>query len=115
MMSSAVAFQMKGWGSSFQCSAQTVIASMRSATDVKTPRRRRLSVSSLNQRSTMLSQELEVGVKCRCQRRRSLWANHFRTSGVLCADRLSKITCTENPRSTVASICLKNASTSVPA
>ncbi len=38
-------------------------------------------MSSLNHRSTRLSQELEVGVKCRCQRRRSLCANHFRTSG----------------------------------
>ena len=70
MMSSAVAFQMKGLGSLFQCSAQTVIALVRSATLVNAPRRRRLSVSSLNHRSTRLVQELEVGVKCSCQRAR---------------------------------------------
>src|SRR6478672_21374 len=108
-MSATVAFQMNGFGLLFQCSAQTVIASVRSATEVNTPRRKRLSVSSLNQRSTRFNQELEVGVKCRCQRRRSLCANHFPISGVLCADRLSKITCTDNPRGTLASICLKNA------
>ena len=62
MMSSAVAFQMKGLGSAFQCSAQVVIAAVRSATLVNAPRRRRLSVSSLNQRSIRFSQELEVGV-----------------------------------------------------
>ncbi len=63
MMSSAVAFQMNGLGSVFQCSAQVVIAVARSLTLVKTPRRRRRSVSSLNQRSIRLSQELDVGVK----------------------------------------------------
>ena len=86
MMSSAVAFQTKGLGSRFQCSAQVVIAAVRSATLLKAPRRRRLSVSSLNQRSMRFSQELEVGVKCRCQRRRSLCANHFAISGVECAE-----------------------------
>ena len=39
MISSAVAFQMKGLGSVFQCSAQRVIAVVRSATEVNTPRR----------------------------------------------------------------------------
>ena len=77
MMSSAVAFQMKGLGSVFQWSAQVVMALVRSATLVKVPRRRRLSVSSLNQRSIRFSHELEVGVKCRCQRRRSRCASHF--------------------------------------
>src|SRR5690349_14880675 len=114
-MSSTVAFQTNGLGSLFQCSAQTVMAWVRSATEVNTPRRRRLSVNSLNQRSIRFNQELEVGVKCRCQRRRSLCANHLRTSGVLCADRLSRITWTDRPRGTWASICLKNASTSFPA
>ena len=38
-------------------------AVLRSATLLKVPRRSRLSVSSLNQRSMRLSQELEVGVK----------------------------------------------------
>ena len=45
---------------------------VRSATLLNTPRRSRLSFSSLNQRSIRLSQELEVGVKCKCQRRRVL-------------------------------------------
>ena len=61
-MSSAVAFQTNGFGFSFQCSAHVVIASVRSATLVKMPRRNRLSVSSLNHRSTRFSQELDVGV-----------------------------------------------------
>jgi len=38
MIWSAVAFQMKGFGSVFQCSAHRVIASVRSATEVNTPR-----------------------------------------------------------------------------
>ena len=45
---------------------------VRSATLVNTPRRSRLSFSSLNQRSIRLSHELEVGVKYKCQRRRVL-------------------------------------------
>jgi len=40
MMSSAVTFQMKALGSSFQWSAQTVIAWMRSATELNTHSRR---------------------------------------------------------------------------
>ncbi|MGY4646366.1 hypothetical protein ACVWWN_000162 [Mycobacterium sp. URHB0021] len=42
------------------------------------------------------------------------WTNHFAISGVECADRLSKTTCTPSPRGTAASIYLKNRSTSVP-
>lgn len=87
MISSAVAFHTNGFGSVFQCCAQVVMACLRSSTLVNTPRRSRLSVSSLNQRSTTFSQELEVGVKCRCQRRRSLWASHFVTSGAVWAER----------------------------
>src|SRR5258705_8661925 len=54
------------------------------------------------------SQELEVGVKCMFQRRRSLCANHFAIADVQCADRLSRMTCTSWSRETAASICLKN-------
>ncbi len=57
----AVAFQTNGVGSVFQCSAQTVMASVRSATLVNRPRRSRLSVNSLNHRSTRFSQDEEVG------------------------------------------------------
>ena len=72
MICSAVAFHTNGFGSVFQCSAHSVIAAVRSATLVNTPRRSRLSFSSLNQRSIRLSHELEVGLKCKCQRRRVL-------------------------------------------
>ena len=60
MICSAVAFHTNGFGSVFQCSAHSVIAAVRSV------------CSSLNQRSIRLSHELEVGVKCKCQRRRVL-------------------------------------------
>ena len=73
MISAAVTFQMNGLGSSFQWVAQSSMAASSSETLVNTPRRRRRSVSSLNQRSMRLVQELDVGVKCRCQRRRSRW------------------------------------------
>ena len=53
MISSAVAFQMKGLGSVFQCSAHRVIARVRSATEVNTPRRSRLSVLSMMKDSTL--------------------------------------------------------------
>ena len=62
MICSAVAFHTNGFGSVFQCSAHSVIAAVRSATLVNTPRRSRLSFSSLNQRSIRLSQV------CQCPR-----------------------------------------------
>ena len=61
MICSAVAFHTNGFGSVFQRSAHSVIAAVRSATLVNTPRRSRLSLSSLNQRSIRSSHELEVG------------------------------------------------------
>lgn len=78
--------------SRFQRSAQLVIAALCSATLVNRPRRSALSVSSLNQRSTKFSRELEVGVNWRCQRARSRWSSHRVISGALWVDRLSKIT-----------------------
>ena len=114
MMSAAVAFQMNGVGSWFQWLVQIWIASSSSATLVNVPRRRRRSVSSLNQRSMRLVHELDVGVKCRCQRRRSRCASHLAISGVLWAERLSRMTWTASPRGTDASICLKNLRTSLP-
>ena len=44
------------------------MATSRSATLLKTPRRMRLSVISPKKRSTRLSQDAEVGVKCRWKR-----------------------------------------------
>ena len=83
MICSAVAFHTNGFGSVFQCSAHSVIAAVRSATLVNTPRRSRLSFSSLNQRSIRLSHELEVAVKCKCRGAGSLCASHFFTSGAV--------------------------------
>ena len=59
---------------------------------MNTPRRSRRSVSSLNQRSTRLSHDEQVGVKCRCQRARLGSASHLATGGALCAERLSSTT-----------------------
>ena len=97
MIAAVVAFQMNGFGSSFQAEAQVVIASVSSGTLVKAPRRSRLSVSSLNQRSMRFSQELDVGVKRRCHRRRSRCANQVVISGALWAERLSSTTWTASP------------------
>ena len=48
---------------------------MRSLTLVNTPRRRRRSVSCLNQPSTRFSHDELVGVKCRCHRARLGWSS----------------------------------------
>jgi hypothetical protein len=57
------------------------MAVMRSGTELKLPRRRALSVSSRNQRSTRFSLD-EVGVKCVWNR---LWRrSQVYTSGCLC-------------------------------
>ena len=61
MISSAGLCQMKGFGSSFQCSAQISMASIKWGTEVNAPRRSRRSVSSLNQRSMRLSHERMSG------------------------------------------------------
>ena len=83
MICSAAAFHTNGFGSVFQCSAHSVIAAVRSATLLNTPRRSRLSFSSLNQSSIRLSHELEVGVKCKCQRRRVLVRQPLLHSGAV--------------------------------
>jgi hypothetical protein len=44
-------------------------------------------LSTENQHSTRLSHDELVGVKCRCQRRRFLWASQSRTGWLLWADR----------------------------
>jgi len=62
MISWAVLCQMNGFGFLFQCSVHTSMESMSWSTLVKLSRRRRLSVSSLNQRSMRFSHDDEVGV-----------------------------------------------------
>jgi cyanate permease len=78
---SAVLVQMKGLGSLFHSLIQMRMSRWRSMTLRWALRRSLRLVSWANQRSTRLSRELLVGVKCRWNRgwRRS----HFLTSGVL--------------------------------
>ena len=73
--------QMKGLGSSLQCSVQSSMASVSWSTEVKVPRRRRLSVSSPNHRSTRFSHDEEVGVKWRWNR--VCFASHLATLACL--------------------------------
>ena len=80
-ISSAVLVQMKGLGSLFHSLIQMRTSRSRSTTLRWALRRSLRLVSSANQRSTRLSQEPLVGVKCRWNRG---WrSSHFLTSGVL--------------------------------
>ena len=63
-----MAVHTKGLGSLLWASMYSWMAATRSGTEWKTPRRNALSVSSRNQRSTRLSHDDEVGVKCRWNR-----------------------------------------------
>src|SRR4029079_8127722 len=67
-MDSAVAVHTYGLGSWLWALMYSWIELTRSGTEWKTPRRNALSVSSLNQRSTRLSHDDEVGVKWRWNR-----------------------------------------------
>ena len=59
-----------------------MMALLSSATLLKAPQRMRFRVMSAKNRSTMLIQEAEVGVKCKWKRG---WAlSHRFTPGVLC-------------------------------
>src|ERR671919_1712958 len=83
---SAVLVHTNGRGSAFQVSTQAWIDCWSSVTDRWGPRLSHLVVSSANQRSTRFSQELEVGVKCRCTRG---WASSHRwMAGVLWVEEL---------------------------
>jgi hypothetical protein len=62
-ISSAVLSQRKGF--SFQSWIHWTMSASRSCTDLLTPRRTFLVVSSANQRSIGFSQDPLVGVKCR--------------------------------------------------
>jgi hypothetical protein len=78
---SAVFVQPEGRGFSFQVPIQSRMSFSRALTLVCAPRLIFFSVSSPNQRSTMLSHEPEVGVKWRWNRGRR--SNHRLISGVL--------------------------------
>ncbi len=80
-MSSAVFVQTNGLGSLFHSLIQPRM-SRSSATTLRWAERRSLrQVSSANQRSTRLSQDAEVGVKCRWKR--GCRSSHFLTGSVL--------------------------------
>ena len=70
-----------GLGSALWFSRYSMIASLSSATLLKAPRRMRFRVISAKNRSTMLSQDAEVGVKCNWKRGYNL-IQRF-TAGVL--------------------------------
>ena len=74
-MASAGLVQTKGSGLSFQWETQQSIRVSSSATEVKLVLVKALRLSTENQHSTRLSHDELVGVKCRCQRRRFLWAS----------------------------------------
>ena len=78
---SAVLVQVKGWQRSFQPLMKVSMAAMRSLTEVKLPRRRACRVM-IEEISTMLSQDPEVGVKCSVIR--GFLASQACTSGWLC-------------------------------
>ena len=67
-MSSTVAVQMKGFGSSFQALRNSSIACFKSGTLTKLPRRIALSVNSRNQRSTKFNQLELVGTQWQTKR-----------------------------------------------
>ena len=73
---------MKGLGSAFQASIQAVTSASSAATLRWAERRSFRSVSSANHRSTRLSHDEYVGVKCRWKRGR--FASQRITRGVLC-------------------------------
>ena len=62
---STLAFQTKGFGALLLPAMNCSMAAIKSGTLKKAPRRIRLLVSSRNHRSTRLSHEEEVRVKCR--------------------------------------------------
>jgi hypothetical protein len=56
---------VKGFGSALCSTTKRLIASCKSTTDTKAPRFKRRWVSVAKKPSTALSQDAEVGVKCR--------------------------------------------------
>jgi len=82
MMVSASVVQTKGWQRSFQPSMNAVIASIRSGTELKVPRRMAWRVMIPKKISTMFNHDPQVGVKCRVIR--GFQASHAFTTGWLC-------------------------------
>src|ERR1700687_492804 len=80
-MDLALAVHLKGFGFWFRCVIQSAIADLSSSTLLKVARRMRCRVISANSRSTRLSQEEDVGVKCSLKRL-CLASQRF-TAGVL--------------------------------
>lgn len=97
MISSAVAFQMKGLASTLKCSAQVVMTSVSSATLVKRLRRSRLSVSSLNQRSIRLVHEVRGQGEMQVPAAGVAMASNLLISVPSVRRRLSSTTCTAWP------------------
>jgi hypothetical protein len=83
MMVSASLVQTKGWQRSFQPLMNPVMASIRSPTELKVPRRMAWRVMIPKKISTRFSHDPEVGVKCRVIR--GLRASHALTAGCLWA------------------------------
>src|SRR6185295_15941064 len=80
-MDLALAVHLKGFGFWFRCSIHSSIAVLSSMTSLKVPRRMRWRVISAKSRSTRLSQQQDVGVKCSVKR--LCRVNQRFTAGVL--------------------------------
>src|SRR4029079_19445427 len=105
-MDSAVAVHTYGLGSWLWALMYSWIEGTRSGTEWKTPRRNALSVSSLNQRSTRLSHDDEVGVKWRWNR--GCLSSQLRTSSCWWVGELSRIRWICRSLGTCRSMVLRN-------
>src|SRR6266540_3454268 len=92
MIWSAVLVHLKGLALAFQSLIHSSSAQVSSSREQKTPRSRRRRCSSANHRSTWLSHEEYVGVKCSANR--GCASSHRWTARALWAERLSQITWT---------------------
>jgi hypothetical protein len=81
-ISHALLVQINGYGLMFWCPMYSSMAEISSGTLVNTPRHNRSLVISRKKRSTMFSNDAEVGVKWMWKR--GCLASHFRTAGCLC-------------------------------
>ena len=86
-MDLALAVHLKGFGFWFRCSIHSSIAVLSSVTSLKVPRRMRWRVISAKSRSTRLSQEQDVGVKCSVKR---LCRANMRSGGRMLAARVEQ-------------------------